>query len=237
MLEQIENKIEELKQLRSEEYYKKKDEDLRAWGLTTKVDGKKVTPIIVTDDEYEELVKASNGIGKVGRNSVAILLNVLSYAIVIIGVIAGAVIAQFTDGLGLVAFSVAVLAALIFAVIFRGIAEAIRLLQQIIDSKPLQRPEPLKTRKPEIKRSGKNQTAPVQSQQPAPYPPYPPQAQPYPPYGYPVYGAPQQGYQPPYPVQPVAQQPAQPVQPEAPADPLAAAYTPEALQAYYQNNQ
>ena len=43
MLEQVENKIQELKKLRAEEYYKKKDADLRAWGLTTKVDGKKVT--------------------------------------------------------------------------------------------------------------------------------------------------------------------------------------------------
>ena len=43
MLEQVENKIQELKKLRAEEYYKKKDADLKAWGLTAKVDGKKVS--------------------------------------------------------------------------------------------------------------------------------------------------------------------------------------------------
>ena len=53
MLEQVENKILELKKIQAEEYYKRKDADLQAWGLTYKTDGNKVTPIIVTDEEYE----------------------------------------------------------------------------------------------------------------------------------------------------------------------------------------
>ena len=90
MLEQVENKIQELKKLRAEEYYKKKDADLKAWGLTAKVDGKKVTPIIVTDEEYEELVKASNGVGKTGRNPVANMLNILAWLIIVVSAVAGA---------------------------------------------------------------------------------------------------------------------------------------------------
>ena len=60
MLEQVENKIQELQRLQKEEYYKKKDEDLLEWGLTSKKDGKKKIPVIVTDDEYEALIEASS---------------------------------------------------------------------------------------------------------------------------------------------------------------------------------
>lgn len=211
MLEQVENKIQELKKLRAEEYYKKKDADLKAWGLTTKVDGKKVTPIIVTDEEYEELVKASNGVGKTGRNSVAITLNVLSVVILIIGVTAGVIAADLSDNFSLISFSLSVIIAAIIAVIFRGISEAIRLLQQIIDTKPLEKPDPAAFKKPQVKKAGANKQ-PVQAQ-PTMYVPYPAQNQAYV-YPYPIYAAPQQ------PVAP-GQQPAN------------VTYTQEGLQAYY----
>lgn len=214
MLEQVENKIQELKKLRAEEYYKKKDADLKAWGLTTKTDGKKVTPIIVTDEEYEELVKASNGVGKIGRNPVAITLNALSYLIVVIGVIAGLIIADLSDGSSFISFSASVGISLIIAVLFRGIAEAIRLLQQLLDSKPIEKPDPAAFKKPQVKKAGAQKQPQPKAQAQAPmYVPYPAQNQTYV-YPYPVYAAPQQ--------------------PVAGAQPANIAYTPEGIQAYYQ---
>lgn len=215
MLEQVENKIQELKKLRAEEYYKKKESDLKAWGLTTKVDGKKVTPIIVTDEEYEELVKASNGVGKIGRNSVAITLNVLSIGIVIVGVIIGILLADLVDNASIIAFTASVAVSAVLAVIFRALAEAIRLLQQIIDTKPIEKPDPSAFKKPQVKKAGATrQPSPkTQAQAQAPmYVPYPAQNQTYV-YPYPVYTA---------------------QQPSATTQPANVAYTPEGVQAYYQ---
>lgn len=212
MLEQVENKIQELKKIRAEEYYKKKDADLKSWGLTAKTDGKKVTPIIVTDEEYEELVKASNGVGKIGRNSVAIMLNVLAIGVLIVGVIVGILVADLSDNSSIICFTASVAIAAIIAIIFRGIAEAIRLLQQIIDAKPLEKPDPAAFKKPQVKKAGTSK-APAAAPQSPMYVPYPAQNQTYV-YPYPVYAAqPQQGAVP----------PAQNV-----------AYTPEGVQAYYQ---
>ena len=211
MLEQVENKIQELKKIRAEEYYKKKDADLKAWGLTTKVDGKKVTPIIVTDEEYEELVKASNGVGKTGRNPIARLLNVLAIGVIILGAVAGAVIAALSDGLAVLSFTVSILIAAIIAVIFLGLAEAIRLLQQLLDGRTLEKPDPSLVKKPPVKKVPAA-AAKAAAQNPI-YVPYPTQGQTYV-YPYPVYAAPQ------------AVAPGQ--------VPPANAYTPEAVQAYYQ---
>ena len=207
MLEQVELKIQELKKLRAEEYYKKKDEDLKAWGLTTKIDGKKVTPIIVTDEEYEELVKASNGVGKAGRNAVANLLNALSIVIMIIGAVAGVIAADLNDGSSILSFTIAMIIAGVIAVLFRGISEAIRLLQQLIDGRTLERPDPAAMKKPQVKKAPQKQPGqapmfvgyPTQGQAPA--------------YPYPVYAA--QGNLP----------------PQAPQMPT---YSPEHIHAYYQ---
>ena len=220
MLEQVEIKIQELKKLRAEEYYKKKDADLKSWGLTTKTDGKKVTPIIVTDEEYEELVRASNGVGKTGRNPVANLLNVLSIGIIILGGIAGIVAADLVGSSTVLVLSVSLIVAAVIAVLFRGLAEAIRLLQQLIDSKPLDKPDPSAMKKPQVKKAGAPkqpaQAVQVQAQPPVQTPVYVP------------YPTQSQGYVYPYPVYP-AQTPAAP-----PAQPANVSYTPAGIQSYYQ---
>ncbi len=141
MLEQVENKILELKKIQAEEYYKRKDADLQAWGLTYKTDGNKVTPIIVTDEEYEALIKASNGVDRVGRNPFAKALNVLSYVSACAGAVSGAVVAALSDELAFVYFTLCLVAGLIVGVIFKGMSEILKLLQQIIDSKPNEKPE------------------------------------------------------------------------------------------------
>ena len=135
MLEQVDNKIKELKEKQREEYYRKKDEDLLEWGLASKKEGKRVIPIIVTDEEYEALIEASSGLKSSGRNKVASTLNVLSVMVVALGCVIGGVLGAFSDGLGAVYFSVGLVISVLVAFLFRGVAEAITLLQQLLDMK------------------------------------------------------------------------------------------------------
>ncbi len=195
MLEQVEQKIQELKKIQAEEFYKKKDTDLSTWGLTSKKNGKKSTPIIVTDDEYEALIKASNGVGKSGRNPVANALKAFSVASIIVGVVAGATAWFSAKEMGFIWFSIAVLVSIVISLIFHGLSEAIRLLQQILDREPLRRPDPLHTRV--------QQNQPIPTQPPVYMSAQPPiyQASSVPqPVPHPYYGAPVQSV----PVQPAA---------------------------------
>lgn len=167
MLEQVENKIIELKKLQAEEYYRRKDADLQSWGLTHKNENGKITPIIVTDEEYEALIKASSGVDRVGRNPMGKLLTVLSYVAAVAGAVAGSVTAAVVDELPFVYFSLILVAGLVIAMIFRGISEIIRLLQQIIDGKPNEKPEGEFVKKPEAEKPKKAQSEPqMQPQQP-----------------------------------------------------------------------
>lgn len=135
MLEQVENKIKELSAKQKEEYYKKKDADLLAWGLSSKTQGKKEIPLIITDEEYEALIDASSASGTSGRNTVSNLLNVTSIIILVIGLVLGVVLMKFSDGLGFVWLSVSIIAAALLALLFRGVGEAVRILQQLLDMK------------------------------------------------------------------------------------------------------
>ena len=140
MLEQVELKIQELQKAQADEYYKKKEEDLRSWGLVSKKENGKVTPLVVTDEEYDALIKASNGVGKSGRNAIAVLLNALSVAVIVVAVIAGFVLEALADELGFVYMSIAFVVGIVFAAVLKGVAEAVRLLQQIVDDKPIRVP-------------------------------------------------------------------------------------------------
>ncbi|MBO5936212.1 MAG: hypothetical protein J6Q79_01200 [Clostridia bacterium] len=140
MLEQVELKIQELQKAQADEYYKKKEEDLRSWGLVSKKENGKVTPLVVTDEEYDALIKASNGVGKSGRNTIAVLLNALSIAVIVVAVIAGFVLEALADELGFVYMSIAFVVGIVFAAVLKGVAEAVRLLQQIVDDKPIRVP-------------------------------------------------------------------------------------------------
>lgn len=166
MLEQVENKILELKKIQAEEYYKRKDADLQAWGLTYKTDGNKVTPIIVTDEEYEALIKASNGVDRVGRNPFAKALNVLAYVSACAGAVSGAVVAALSDELAFVYFTLCLVAGLVVGVIFKGMSEILKLLQQIIDSKPNEKPEDIALAAEQAKAQPKQKPQPQQPVQP-----------------------------------------------------------------------
>ncbi len=135
MLEQVENKIKEFSARQKEEYYKKKDADLLAWGLSSKSNGKKEVPLIITDEEYEALIDASIASGSTSRNPIANILNVTSIVIATIGFIVGIVLLKFSDELGFVYLSVSVLVGVLLALLFRGVGEAIKILQQLLDMK------------------------------------------------------------------------------------------------------
>lgn len=140
MLEQVELKIQELQKAQAEEYYKKKEADLRSWGLVSKKENGKVTPLVVTDEEYDALIKASNGVGKSGRNTIAVLLNALAIAVILVAVIAGFVLEALADELGFVYMSLSFVIGIVFAALLKGVAEAVRLLQQLVDEKPIRIP-------------------------------------------------------------------------------------------------
>lgn len=140
MLEQVELKIQELQKAQAEEYYKKKEADLRSWGLVSKKENGKVTPLVITDEEYDALIKASNGVGKSGRNTIAVLLNALAIAVILVSVIAGFVLETLADELGFVYMSLSFVIGIVFAAILKGVAEAVRLLQQLVDEKPIRIP-------------------------------------------------------------------------------------------------
>jgi hypothetical protein len=140
MLEQVELKIQELQKAQAEEYYKKKEADLNSWGLVSKKENGKVTPLVVTDEEYDALIKASNGVGSSGRNTIAVLLNALSVAVIVVSVIAGFVLEALVDELSFVYMSLSFVIGIVFAAILKGVAEAVRLLQQLVDDKPIRIP-------------------------------------------------------------------------------------------------
>ncbi len=139
MIKPVEDKLAQLRQQQKDEYNKKKASDLAEWGISeSKKSGKKKVPLIVTDEEYEALIEASAGIREYSRNAVASLLNICSIAVFALGIIVGLVYANSVDNLKFVYFSIVFIAAILLAVLFRGIAEAVRLLQQLIDVKRLE---------------------------------------------------------------------------------------------------
>lgn len=164
MVEQVEAKLKQLRQQQKDEYNKKKASDLAEWGFSTsKKSGNGKVPLIITDDEYEALIEASAGIKEYSRNGISSLLNICSVAILAIGIIIGIVLASFAESLGFVYFSVALLISAVLAVLFRGVSEAIRLLQQLIDMKRSEQiknlrsaEKPFPDKQPEVEQSFKN---------------------------------------------------------------------------------
>ena len=138
MLDKVESKIAELKKLQREEYYKKKDADLAQWGLLTRKKGKNAAPTVVTDEEYEALIDASSGVGMPTRNGFAKVLNIAALIVVTAGIILGFVIANFHEEMSFPIFMGIVAGTVLIALIFLGLGEALRLLQQIADAQRIE---------------------------------------------------------------------------------------------------
>lgn len=164
MVEQVEIKLQQLRQQQKNEYNKKKASDLAEWGISdSKKSGKGKVPVIITDEEYEALIEASAGIKEYSRNPISSLLNICSIAILAIGIVVGIVLATSVENLASVYLSGAIIASALISILFRGIAEAIRLLQQLIDVKrseqinnPNFKSSVFPERQPEIERAFKN---------------------------------------------------------------------------------
>ncbi len=213
MLTQVENKIKELKTLKSKEYYKQKDLDLENWGIAREGKGKKSPPIAISDEEYEALIKVSNGVGKTGRNKVAINMNKAAFASLIVCIVAGIVAFVVSSSRGFAWMSLWIMAGFAFMGIFKGLAEAIRLLQQILDGGKDGIPE-----KVEDSASAPAQANFIPLQQPV-YQPYPPQT----------------FYAPAPPISTVSVPNVTPVAPQAPAAPLAPKAPAEPKKSDYEN--
>ncbi len=141
MTERVDLKIQELKRIQSEEYYKKKDADLFSWGLTEKDASGKEVPLAITDEEYEELITAANGVNTVAsRNNVAKALNVVAVCTIVVGFIVGFALMTFAESSKIAYISISMLISILIAFMFWGLAEAIKLLQQLIDRKVPERP-------------------------------------------------------------------------------------------------
>ena len=138
MLDKVEAKIAELKKLQRDEYYKKKNADLAQWGLTSKKKNKKNPPVVVTDEEYEALIDASSGVGMPTRNGFAKVLNITALIVIAAGIIFGFVIANFHEDLAFPIFLGIVAGSVLVALIFLGLGEALRLLQQIADAQRIE---------------------------------------------------------------------------------------------------
>ena len=149
MLDKVEAKIEELRKLQREEYYKKKDADLAQWGLATQKKGKKAAPMVVTDEEYEALIDASSGVGMPTRNGFAKVLNVAALIVVTAGIILGFVIANFHEEMSFPIFMGIVVGTVLVALIFLGLGEALRLLQQIADAQRID----IARRRPQVQKA------------------------------------------------------------------------------------
>ncbi len=182
MLHQVEAKLQELNKKKAEQYYKKKESDLEIWGLTAK---KGEPPIIVSDEEYDALVKASNGLSS--RNGVAVLLNIVAITTIVLSIIGAFLFYILSNSANLLSAVLIVIGGIIFATALGGIAEAIKLLQQLIDDKPLDVPN-------EFKHKTQAPQQPVMYQQPPVYqtPVYQPPVYQAPPVYQPQYQAPQQ---------------------------------------------
>ncbi len=135
MLKQVEMKLQELNKKKAEQYYKKKETDLETWGLTAR---KGEPPIVVTDEEYEALVKAGNGLSS--RNGVAILLNIVAVTVLIFSIIGAFLLNVLSEDAGFFYSIVLVICGIVFTTILGGLAEAIKLLQQLIDDRPSEIP-------------------------------------------------------------------------------------------------
>lgn len=143
MLQQVDAKLQELNKKKAEAYYKKKESDLEIWGLTSK---KGEPPLIVSDEEYDALVKASNGLSS--RNGVAVLLNIVAITTIIFSFIGAFLFYILADSNQLFYAVLIIICGIILSTVLGGLAEAIKLLQQLIDDKPLDVPNEFKHKTP-----------------------------------------------------------------------------------------
>ena len=136
MLSQVESKIQELNEQKNREYKERKQACLEEFEFAS--GGKNKPAPVITDEEYEELLKASFGTKIAGINKTAKLMKICSGLVLALGIVGAIAVVVFAETLGFVYFSVILFAAILLALLFKGIGESIRLQQQLIDIKLLE---------------------------------------------------------------------------------------------------
>lgn len=138
MIEPVEKKIQEINLKKKNALKKQKDANLIRWGFDGKKRHKNDIPLILTDEEYEAILEADKDYGasvKSDKNAFANFLTALAVIMVVVGVVAGIVLYQVVEEIGLIYFTVSLFAGVVLGVIFYALAEIIKLLQQLIDRK------------------------------------------------------------------------------------------------------
>lgn len=136
MIEPVERKIQEFNIEKKRALKKQRDENLIRWGFDGKKKNKNDIPLILTDEEYDAVLEAEKEYSKVSKsdkNLMAKFLFICGIAALVIGLVAGIVTYQLATDIGFVYLSLCVIAGIAFSLIFFGLSEVIKLLQQLID--------------------------------------------------------------------------------------------------------
>ena len=136
MIEPVERKIGQINAQKKKALKKQREENLARWGFDGKKKNKNDIPLILTDDEYEAVLDAEkeySSVAKTDKNLMANILFAFGIAMLVIGVVAGIVFYQIATDIGFVYLTISIVVGVAVAVLFFGLSEAIKLLQQLVD--------------------------------------------------------------------------------------------------------
>ncbi len=136
MIEPVERKIGQINAQKNKALKKQRAENLARWGFDGKKKNKNDIPLILTDEEYDAVLEADkeySSVAKTDKNFMAHLLYIFGIAMLVIGVAAGIVLYQVATDLGFVYLTLSIIVGVVTAVLFFGLSEAIKLLQQLVD--------------------------------------------------------------------------------------------------------
>ena len=136
MIEPVERKIGQINAQKKKALKKQREENLARWGFDGKKKNKNDIPLILTDDEYEAVLEAEkeySSMAKTDKNLMANILFAFGIAMLVIGVVAGIVFYQIATDIGFVYLTISIVVGVAVAVLFFGLSEAIKLLQQLVD--------------------------------------------------------------------------------------------------------
>ncbi|MDD6021552.1 MAG: hypothetical protein ACI4GA_03075 [Acutalibacteraceae bacterium] len=136
MIEPVERKIGQINAQKKKALKKQREENLARWGFDGKKKNKNDIPLILTDDEYEAVLEAEkeySSVAKTDKNLMANILFAFGIAMLVIGVVAGIVFYQIATDIGFVYLTISIVVGVAVAVLFFGLSEAIKLLQQLVD--------------------------------------------------------------------------------------------------------
>ena len=136
MIEPVERKIQEINTAKKRALKKQKEQNLLRWGFDGKKKNKNDIPLILTDEEYDAILAADkeySAAAKTDRNPVANLLFIFAIIAVVVGIVGGIVLYQLKADAGFVYLSASIFLGVVFGVLFYGLSEIVKMLQQLID--------------------------------------------------------------------------------------------------------